>query len=167
MSNIRLAVGKIYTNENVIPMPLVTPPPYKERAYIRPMRPPNPKPLTFKYKFKSLCPLSFSGPATAMTRDNCTNNNIQTLLTVQYYELIMFASNNTWYLMVKKSWLLLVLFGGLVGCVAPDLRLYGIGSNIGTRNANGCSLLSASVINFLHKLFRLSDRVSSLVSTRA
>ena len=34
---------------DVIPMPPVTPPPpYKERAYTRPMRPPNPKPSTFK-----------------------------------------------------------------------------------------------------------------------
>ena len=51
---------------------------------------------------------------------------------------------------MKTSWLLLVLFSGLVGCVAPDLWLYGIVSNIGdcTTNANGCSLLSTiSVIN--------------------
>ena len=106
------------------------------------------------------------------TTTTCTNNNIQTLLTVQYYELIISDSNNVWYLVVKKSWLLLVFFlSGLVGCVAPDLRFYGIGSNIGncTRNANGCPPLSAASVNMelLTNCPVYPIELSSLVSTRA
>ena len=47
-----------------------------------------------------------------ITTSMCTtcNYNIQTLPTVQHYELIVSNSNKIWYLVVKKSWLLLVFF---------------------------------------------------------
>ena len=108
-----------------------------------------------------------------ITTSMCTNNNIQTLITVQYYEL-MFNSNNNMVFGGKEVLASLSFSSGLVGCVAPDLMLYGIDSNIGncTRNANGCSLLCVASVIIHHETSHinclyLSDRVSSLVSTSA